>query len=111
MDGNFSFLQVSGMLLLAFVLGWFCAMSSGALFAYITFRTKRESSEPLFQIKQPKGSVSYHDPFDEPDPERKDRSPVEPQFYPGPEVIFKENERFLGQLMARKTSNEEGAQY
>lgn len=32
----------------AFAAGWFAAVSSGAVFAYIVFRTKKEQHEQLF---------------------------------------------------------------
>lgn len=43
--------QVIG-IMVAFLLGWFVAVSSGALFAYIVFRTKKEQHESLFPAKR-----------------------------------------------------------
>lgn len=43
----------------AFALGWFCAITSGALFSYIVFRTKKEQHERMFpaQPKKRKGPI------------------------------------------------------
>lgn len=35
----------------AFLMGWFCATSSGAIFSYIVFRTKKEQHESFFPAK------------------------------------------------------------
>lgn len=43
--------------LLGVLIGWACTLSSGALIGFMIFKTKRESHEPLFQMRQPKGEA------------------------------------------------------
>jgi len=58
------------LILLAVFLGGFMCMSSGALFAYIVFRTKKESHEKLFGgFRQPELVVHDTDPFREERPQ------------------------------------------
>lgn len=43
--------------LLGVLIGWFCTLSSGALIGFMIFRTKKESHEPLFRMREPKGEA------------------------------------------------------
>jgi len=44
-------------MILAFLLSWLCTLSGVALGGFLVFRTKRDTYEPLFRAKQPKGEA------------------------------------------------------
>lgn len=79
----------------AFALGWFCAITSGALFSYIVFRTKKEQHERLFpaQPKKRKGPVNIDEfAFNEEPPKGKEEE------LGLPPIIKAMNERIMAQV-------------
>ena len=77
-------------IILSFLAGWFCTLSSGVAIGYIVFRTKRDPSDSLFQFHKPKAEVfNIKEPWEQeyPEPEAT------------PEEVAKAGERFREQQM------------
>lgn len=100
---NISLWDIVWAILLACVLGWIFTMTSGALFSFIVFRTKRESHEPLFGKGLPaKGDAFVLDDFPEEPNGRTARSPFgsmdTQERDAAADLMSKQTERFLEQL-------------
>jgi len=87
-------------LILAFVLGGVIAESSGFLFAYMVFKTKREPYETMF--KQPEQSETFlTPPYDQIAPPPTDEN------LPGPTA--KAHERFMDGVFGATFADQTGA--
>ena len=97
-------------IMMAFWSGAIVAMASGALFAYIVFRTKRDSHEPLFATGSGYGGGSYtSDPVDgDTIRDREDmfppEEPEEPWF---PKLTMQQHERMMEDINMQRAK--EGA--
>ena len=100
-----SIIQLAIIILAAYAMGWLCAVSSGAVFAYIVFRTKKEQHERLF----PKRPKSRETPFviDEfaadIEPEKEDEGGL-------PDIIKKQNERMAQSIRLNALKKREGVE-
>jgi len=84
------------------LLGWFLTMTSGALFAYLIFRTKREPHESLFQLSKPKGDAFVIDQFEDQPLVRPNKPGViAPETDDAAKMQDAMNQKFLDQLAAR----------
>ncbi|OPY82488.1 MAG: hypothetical protein A4E65_00788 [Syntrophorhabdus sp. PtaU1.Bin153] len=99
---NTSLWDIVWAILLACILAWFFTMTAGALFAFITFRTKRESHEPLFSKGLPaKGDAFVLDEFAEEPSGRTARMPFGSEAQErdaAADLMSKQTARFLEQL-------------
>ena len=87
---------------LGFTLGWVVSITSGGLFAYITFRTKREPHESLFQLSKPKGDAFVIDQFEDQPLVRPNKPGViAPETDDAAKMQDAMNQKFLDQLAAR----------
>jgi hypothetical protein len=103
---NPGFLEVSSIIMVAFFLGFLFAVLSGALFAYIVFRCKREPHESLFKVGAEKGDAFVLDDYgpgveDIPTKERGSKDD------PVPSIMAKQTEKFLQQLRDKTEAGKE----
>jgi hypothetical protein len=107
---NTSFLEASTIIMVAFFLGFLFAVLSGALFAYITFRTKREPHESLFKVGPDKGDAFVLDDFGketEEAPEKGNKSKEKEDPYdPFPPPVRAAHERMMVQMAKEKEGAE-----
>ena len=82
-------------ILIAFGMGGVMTLMAVALGGFLVFRTRRDSHEALFQVKQPKGDAFVLDPMETGfgDMEQKDVVP---------DIIKKQTDRFTEQLLREK---------
>jgi hypothetical protein len=80
------------LILLAVFLGAVLTLLGTALGGLLVFRTRRDSHEPLFQVREPKGDAFVSDDFPEIKPAEEDVVPS----------LFPKNEEFLRQLKTGK---------
>lgn len=104
---NPGFIEISSILMVAFFLGFLCAVLSGALFAYIVFRCKREPHESLFRVKQETGDAFVLDDMDDGIEERVAKGRDSKVDDPVPSIIAKQTERFLQQIKEGKAGDRE----
>lgn len=88
--------------LIGCLLGWLVTITSGSLFAYIVFRTKREPHESMFSLKAPKGDAFIVDPFNDPLPSRVRMPADTPVEDAASKLLDAQTNKFLEQMAMAK---------